>query len=122
MLTKQECHCQACLMAQIAAPGSLSTSACPHRKRGPKFAAPGPVGRKKVGDPTRAGAEPMQLGRHLRELWRLRLGVAISFALALFLAVSSIAHVGLLPPKARSRQLEIAAASTRVLVDSPRSE
>ena len=64
----------------------------------------------------------MQLGRHLRELWRLRLGVAISFALALFIAVSSIDHVGLLPPKVSSRQLEIAAASTRVLVDSPRSE
>ena len=64
----------------------------------------------------------MQLGRHLRELWRLRLGVAISFALALFIAVSSIDHVSLLPPKVSSRQLEIAAASTRVLVDSPRSE
>ena len=32
----------------------------------------------------------MQLGRHLRELWRLRLGVVISFVLALFVAVSSI--------------------------------
>jgi hypothetical protein len=64
----------------------------------------------------------MQLGRHLRELWRLRLGVAISFALALFIAVSSIDHVSLLPPKVSSRQLEIAAASTRVLIDSPRSE
>ena len=43
----------------------------------------------------------MQLGRHLRELWRLRLGVAVSFALALFIAVSSIDHVSLLPPKRR---------------------
>ena len=64
----------------------------------------------------------MQLGRHLRELWRLRLGVGISFVLAMFIAISSIDHVSLLPPKVTSRQLEIAAASTRVLVDSPRSE
>jgi len=28
----------------------------------------------------------MQLGRHLRELWRLRIGVGIVFLLALFVA------------------------------------
>jgi hypothetical protein len=64
----------------------------------------------------------MQLGRHLRELWRLRLGVGLSFLLAVLIAISSIDHVGLFPPKITSRQLEIAAASTRVLIDSPRSE
>ena len=32
----------------------------------------------------------MQLGTHLRELWRLRLGVVLSAVLALFVAVSSI--------------------------------
>jgi hypothetical protein len=64
----------------------------------------------------------MQLGRHLRELWRLRLGVGLSFLLASLIAISSIDHVGLFPPKITSRQLEIAAASTRVLIDSPRSE
>ena len=57
MLTKPECHCQACLMAQIAAHGSLSTRRLTAAQPGRKFAAPGPVGRKKVGDPTRAGAE-----------------------------------------------------------------
>jgi hypothetical protein len=64
----------------------------------------------------------MQLGRHLRELWRLRLGVAVSFLLALLVAVSSIDHVSLFPPHVKGRQLEIAAASTRVLINSPRSE
>jgi hypothetical protein len=64
----------------------------------------------------------MQLGRHLRELWKLRLGVGLSFLLASLIAISSIDHVGLFPPKITSRQLEIAAASTRVLIDSPRSE
>ena len=64
----------------------------------------------------------MQLGRHLRELWRMRLGVGLSFLLASLIAISSIDHVGLFPPKITSRQLEIAAASTRVLIDSPRSE
>ena len=64
----------------------------------------------------------MQLGRHLRELWRLRIGVGIVFLLALFVALSSIDRVSLFPPSAKGRQLEIAAASTRVLIDSPRSE
>lgn len=64
----------------------------------------------------------MQLGRHLRELWRLRLGVTLSFLLAAVIALSSIDEVSLFPPGVKSRQLEIAAASTRVLIDSPRSE
>src|SRR3954469_2065729 len=65
----------------------------------------------------------MQLGRHLRELWRLRIGVLIVFALALFVALSSIDRVSLFPPGVKGgRQLEIAAASTRVLIDSPRPE
>jgi len=64
----------------------------------------------------------MQLGRHLRELWRLRIGVGIVFLLALFVALSSIDRVSLFPPGVKGRQLEIAAASTRVLIDSPRSQ
>ncbi len=63
----------------------------------------------------------MALGRHLRELWRLRLGLVASVALALFAALWSIGQVGLFPPSVKSRKLEIAAASTRVLVDTPKS-
>jgi hypothetical protein len=63
----------------------------------------------------------MSLGRHLRELWRLRLGLAASLTLALFAALWSVGQVGLLPPSFKSRKLEIAAASTKVLVDTPKS-
>lgn len=64
----------------------------------------------------------MQLGTHLRELWRLRIGVAVSVALAFIVAISSIDSVSLLPPSVKGRDLEIAAASTHVLIDSPRSK
>jgi hypothetical protein len=64
----------------------------------------------------------MQLGTHLRELWRLRLGVALSAALALLVAVSSIDTVSLFPPSLHDRNLEIAAASTHVLIDTPKSK
>jgi hypothetical protein len=63
----------------------------------------------------------MALGRHLRELWRFRVGLAASITLALFAALWSIGQVGLFPPSIKSRKLEIAAASTRVLVDTPKS-
>jgi hypothetical protein len=63
----------------------------------------------------------MTLGRHLRELWRFRVGLAASITLALFAALWSVGQVGLFPPSVKSRKLEIAAASTRVLVDTPKS-
>jgi uncharacterized protein involved in exopolysaccharide biosynthesis len=52
----------------------------------------------------------MELGRHLEELWRLRLGVAVCFAIAIVAALAMT-----------SRSLQIASASTEVLVDTPRS-
>jgi hypothetical protein len=63
----------------------------------------------------------MQLGLHLRELWRSRLGVAVSFALALLAAVGSQGRISLFPPGFESRTVQIGAASTRVLVDTPKS-
>jgi hypothetical protein len=63
----------------------------------------------------------MSLGRHLRELWQFRLGLIGAAALALFAAVWSVGQVSLLPPHIKSRNLEMAAASTRVLVDTPKS-
>ena len=63
----------------------------------------------------------MQLGRHLHELWRLRIGLAISLLLALFAALLSVAQVGVFPPSITPRSHETASASTRVLVDSPKS-
>jgi hypothetical protein len=64
----------------------------------------------------------MQLGRHLRELWRLRIGLVASVLVALFAAVWSVGQVGLFPPSVKPRTLEMAAASTSVLVDTPKSE
>lgn len=52
----------------------------------------------------------MELGRHLQELWRLRFGVAVCFAVAILAALA-------ITP----RSLQIASASTQVLVDTPRS-
>ena len=63
----------------------------------------------------------MQLGKHLYELWRLRLGVALALVLALFAALWSVKKVSVFPPSVQSRSLEMAAAQTRVLVDSPKS-
>ena len=63
----------------------------------------------------------MQLGRHLHELWRLRIGLVVSLSLGLIAALMSVAEIGLFPPSIHSRAHETASASTRVLVDSPKS-
>lgn len=63
----------------------------------------------------------MQFGIHLRELWRLRKAVALCFLIALLAALWSVAKVGLLPPSVSPRELRMAAASTRVLIDTPKS-
>jgi hypothetical protein len=63
----------------------------------------------------------MQLGTHLRELWQLRIGLVASVVIALFAALWSVGQVGLFPPSVEPRALEIAAASTSVLVDTPKS-
>lgn len=63
----------------------------------------------------------MRLGMRLRELWGHRLGLAVSLAIALLAAFWSIEKVSLFPPGVESRKLETASASTRVLVDMPKS-
>lgn len=63
----------------------------------------------------------MQLGRHLHELWRLKLGVACSAALAAFATLWSVYSIGVFPPKLTPRELDIGSASTSALIDSPRS-
>ena len=63
----------------------------------------------------------MQLGRHLRELCGHRVGCALSILLACFAALWSVSDVSLLPPRLEPRSLEMAGASTRVLVDTPKS-
>ena len=55
----------------------------------------------------------------VRDLWRLRLAVVAAFVLALLVAVA-VLYKPSLPPK--SRKYEIGLATTRILVDTPRSQ
>lgn len=57
----------------------------------------------------------------LRALWRLRAGVAVSVAVGLLAAVWTVEQVRVFPPGLSPRALHIAAASTQVVVDTPRS-
>ncbi len=63
----------------------------------------------------------MRFGMHLRELWRLRLGVVGCLLLALLVTVPILYRVSLVPPGLTPRTVEMATASTHVLVDTPRS-
>ena len=63
----------------------------------------------------------MRLGMHLRELSRLKAGLAASFVLAVVAATLSVANVSLLPPRVEPRSVEIASAFTQVVVDTPKS-
>ena len=63
----------------------------------------------------------MQLGIHLRELMRFRVGLVISLLVALLVSLSVSYKISLLPPKLTSRSLEMGTASTRVVVDTSKS-
>lgn len=63
----------------------------------------------------------MRFGMHLRELWRLRLGVAACLLLAVLVTVPILYRVSLSPPALTPRTVEMATASTHVLVDTPKS-
>jgi hypothetical protein len=63
----------------------------------------------------------MGFGIRLRALWRLRTAVAGCAVLSLLAAVFSVADVRLSPFGLSSRSLEMATASTQVVVDTPKS-
>jgi hypothetical protein len=63
----------------------------------------------------------MGIGIRLRKLTRLKLGLAISVALAVLAATWSVERVSLLPPGLSPRSLEMATAVTHVLIDTPSS-
>jgi hypothetical protein len=63
----------------------------------------------------------MGLGRRIWNLWRLRPFIAASAVLALVLALWSIYDIGILPPRLTPRSLEMATATTHVIVDTPTS-
>jgi len=61
----------------------------------------------------------MELGKHLREFFRLPLAVLICFALAAYASLSISYEVRLAPPGLEPRSLEFASATSEVLVDTP---
>jgi hypothetical protein len=61
------------------------------------------------------------IGIRLRKLWRRRVGMGVSIALALFAGLWSVQRISLFPPGLIPRSLEMATASTHVLVDTPTS-
>lgn len=63
----------------------------------------------------------MGLGIRLQRLWQLRIGVLLSLAVALVAAIVSVERVSLSPLELTPRSLEMASASTHVVVDTPTS-
>jgi hypothetical protein len=63
----------------------------------------------------------MALGRRIWDLWLLRPFVAASAVLALLMALWSVYEISLLPPKLRPRAVEMATATTHVVIDTPKS-
>jgi hypothetical protein len=64
----------------------------------------------------------MSLGKHLRELFRLRRWAVACLLAASLAAVNSVYHIrGVAPPKLEPRSVEMASATTEVLVDTPLS-
>src|SRR4051812_24178022 len=63
----------------------------------------------------------MGIGIRLRTLWQIRGWVAACAAFALLAAGWSVGRIGVLPPRLTSRSLQMAAASTEVVVDTPTS-
>jgi hypothetical protein len=63
----------------------------------------------------------MGLGKRIWTLWQLRPSVVASALLAAVVALWSVADIGLAPPHLKPRALEMATATTHVVVDTPRS-
>ena len=63
----------------------------------------------------------MGIGIRLRRLWGLRAGVIVSLLAASIAALWSVQKITLFPPGLTARQLEMATASTHVVVDTPTS-
>jgi hypothetical protein len=63
----------------------------------------------------------MGIGIRLRKLWGLKTGVVVSLLLAWIAAVWSVNKISLSPPSLTQRSLEMATASTHVVVDTPTS-
>ncbi len=63
----------------------------------------------------------MRAGAYLRELWGMKAGLALALVVGLLAATRVFYGIGLIPPGLDRGSLEVASASTEVLVDTPRS-
>lgn len=63
----------------------------------------------------------MALVGTIRQLWRRKLLVSLVFVLAVFAAILAAYRVSVSPPGLHKRALTVAAASSQILVDSPKS-
>lgn len=63
----------------------------------------------------------MRLGGYMRELWESKVGLAVAFAVALLAATRVLYSISLLPPGIERDRIDLSSASTRVLVDTPKS-
>ncbi len=63
----------------------------------------------------------MQLGIYLHELWERKVGLAIAVVLAILVAARIGFGATFLPPRIDANSVELASASTHVLVDTPQS-
>lgn len=63
----------------------------------------------------------MRLGSYMRELWGMKIGLAVALIVALLAATRVLYGISLFPPGLERDSLTVASASTRVVVDTPRS-
>jgi hypothetical protein len=63
----------------------------------------------------------MGIGKRFRTLWHLRVFVAAALVLSLLASVWSVANITLSPLSLKARSLQMATATTHVVVDTPRS-
>jgi len=63
----------------------------------------------------------MRLGGYMRELWGMKLGLAIAAIVGVLAATTVLFSVSILPPAVESNSLKLSSASTQVLVDTPDS-
>jgi hypothetical protein len=78
------------------------------------------AGGRKIGG-ARAVGWVMALGRRLRELWSHKIGLALTVLAAVAAAIFILFKVSVAPPALESRSLGLSAATTQVVVDTPRS-
>jgi hypothetical protein len=63
----------------------------------------------------------MDLAHIVLRLWRLRIWVAVAAVLSIVVAILATYHVSLAPPRLSQDKLTFGAASSEILVDSPKS-